>query len=195
MTIAYVLLAAGCASRFGGCKQLAQIDEKPLILHSLDVLRRVSNSEPNSEPFVVLGAYYDEISAVLGDSANIIKNEDWQQGLGSSIAKAVADIEAIGRFDAVLFTLADQIKVTEADLTDLIHAFEVKPITSAAFYGNKPGVPVLFPRSMFAKLKGLEGESGAKSLLMQSDNQLQTIKMDNAKFDIDYPEDLAKIRL
>jgi CTP:molybdopterin cytidylyltransferase MocA len=48
---------------------------------------------------------------------------------------------------------------------------------------------------MFAKLKGLEGESGAKSLLMQSNNQLQTIKMDNAKFDIDYPEDLAKIRL
>lgn len=191
MTIAYVLLAAGCASRFGRCKQLAEIEGKPLILNSLDVLRTVSKCEP----FVVLGAYYEEISAVLGNSANIIKHDHWQQGLGSSIAKAVTDIEAISHFDAVFFTLADQIKVTEDDLTDLIHAFEAKPITSAAFYGNKPGVPVLFPRSMFAKLKGLEGKNGAKSLLMQSDNHLQTIKMDNAKFDIDYPEDLAKIRL
>lgn len=192
MKIAYVLLAAGNGSRFGRCKQLANVDGQAVIQHSLSSLTQVAESTP----FVVLGAYQGEIEAQINAHVSVISHPQWQLGLGSSIAKAAEVIDALNEYDAIMFTLADQIKVTSDDLTKLIDSFDGKHI-SAAFYGTKagvakPGVPAIFPQLLFADLKALVGKNGAKTLLMSAQGKLNLLQMDNALFDIDYPEDIER---
>lgn len=200
MRIAYVLLAAGNASRFGSCKQLAEVDGQAVIQHSLNTLKTVLETQSADEersveekptPFVVLGAYQAEITPYITPQASIIVNPDWQLGLGASIAKATEVIDDLNEYDGILFTLADQIKVTVSDLNQLLDGFDGNRI-SAAFYANKPGVPAIFPSSQFAALKDLVGKNGAKSLLMEPKSPLNRQSMKSALFDIDYPEDIEK---
>lgn len=185
MKIAYVLLAAGNASRFGCCKQLAEIQDKAMILHSLETLTQAAKSKP----FVVLGAYHEQINPIIMDKAQVIYNPDWSLGLGASIAKASEVIEGLGQYDALLFALSDQVKVNLEDLESLIKGYDGKAIR-AAFYGNKPGVPAIFPISKLPELKALKGKQGAKPILIAGGNALSLHRMENALFDIDYPEDL-----
>ncbi|KZM40465.1 hypothetical protein OA92_07580 [Marinomonas sp. SBI22] len=200
MKIAYVLLAAGNASRFGSCKQLAEVHDKAMILHSLETLTALAEqtqnqptqSQPNRiKPFVVLGAYYEQIKPIIMDKAEVIYNPDWSLGLGASIAKASEVIQGLGDYDAVLFTLSDQVKVNLDDLENLIKGYDGQTIRTA-YYANKPGVPAIFPASQFTELKGLKGKQGAKPILMAAKDNLSLQVMDNALFDIDYPEDLEQ---
>lgn len=191
MKMAYVLLAAGNGSRFGRCKQLAEVHDKAMILHSLEALANLATltEQTQTKPFVVLGAYYEQINSIIMEKAEVIYNPDWSLGLGASIAKASEVIQSLGDYDAVLFTLSDQVKVSLEDLESLIRGYDGQGIR-AAYYGNKPGVPVIFPASQLTELKGLKGKSGAKSILMAAKDELSLQVMDNALFDIDYPEDL-----
>ena len=187
MKMAYVLLAAGNASRFGSCKQLAEVHDKAMILHSLETLTQLAQTKP----FVVLGAYHEQVNAIIMDKAEVIYNPDWSLGLGASIARASEFIESLGGYDAVLFTLSDQVKVNLEDLESLIKGYDGKTIRTA-YYAHKPGVPAIFPSSQFTELKGLKGKQGAKPILMAAKDNLSLQVMENALFDIDYPEDLEQ---
>ena len=193
MKMAYVLLAAGNGSRFGSCKQLAEVHDKAMILHSLETLTRLATltEMTQTKPFVVLGAYYEQINPIIMDKAEVIYNPDWSLGLGASIAKASEVIQSLGDYDGVLFTLSDQVKVNLEDLENLIKGYDGQTIRTA-YYANKPGVPAIFPASQFTELKGLKGKQGAKPILMAAKDNLSLQVMDNALFDIDYPEDLEQ---
>ena len=58
--IAAVVLAAGSGSRFGGAKQLAELDGIPLLEHALRAVEAVPAIE---RIVVVLGARADEVRA------------------------------------------------------------------------------------------------------------------------------------
>ena len=58
--IAGVVLAAGSGSRFGGAKQLAELDSRPLLEHALRAVEAVPALE---RIVVVLGARAQEIRA------------------------------------------------------------------------------------------------------------------------------------
>lgn len=193
MKMAYVLLAAGNASRFGSCKQLAEVHDKAMILHSLETLTALATltEMTQTKPFVVLGAYHEQINPIIMDKAEVIYNPDWSLGLGASIAKASEVIQSLGDYDGVLFTLSDQVKVNLEDLENLIEGYDGQTIRTA-YYANKPGVPAIFPASQFTELKGLKGKQGAKPILMAAKDNLSLQVMDNALFDIDYPEDLKQ---
>ena len=193
MKMAYVLLAAGNASRFGSCKQLAEMHDKAMILHSLETLTALATltEMTQTKPFVVLGAYHEQINPIIMDKAEVIYNPDWSLGLGASIAKASEVIQSLGDYDGVLFTLSDQVKVNLEDLENLIKGYDGQTVRTA-YYANKPGVPAIFPASQFTELKGLKGKQGAKSILMAAKDNLSLQVMDNALFDIDYPEDLEQ---
>ena len=193
MKMAYVLLAAGNASRFGSCKQLAEMHDKAMILHSLETLTALATlpEMTQTKPFVVLGAYHEQINPIIMDKAEVIYNPDWSLGLGASIAKASEVIQSLGDYDGVLFTLSDQVKVNLEDLENLIKGYDGQTIRTA-YYANKPGVPAIFPASQFTELKGLKGKQGAKPILKAAKDNLSLQVMDNALFDIDYPEDLEQ---
>jgi molybdenum cofactor cytidylyltransferase len=55
------------------------------------------------------------------------------------------------------------------------------------------GVPAIFPRSYFQQLQGLTEDSGAKTLLSNTELSVTEIAMPEAELDIDRPEDLNKL--
>jgi len=187
--LAALILAAGESARFGGRKQLALIDSKPMIRHAIDTL----NTTKTIETFVVLGAFADEIAPAIGPDAHIIRNENWATGMGSSIACAMSAIADNGRYDGVLIALCDQVKLTVGDYTKLIAGFDQQHIL-ATRHKNGLGVPAIFPSHMFKTLQTLSGASGAREMLNGSNHDVIGIDLPNAALDIDTLDDLKTLQ-
>ena len=78
---AAVILAAGDSSRMGFPKQLAEVKEKPLLQLIIDKVN--DNFEYSS---VVLGSENEVISEKINfKNSNILVNENWPEGITSSI--------------------------------------------------------------------------------------------------------------
>jgi molybdenum cofactor cytidylyltransferase len=182
--IEVLILAAGAASRFGSAKQLISHHGKPLLQHCIDR----ANALCPSRVSVVLGANHQQIETQIS-GAKVILNNHWQQGLGGSIAVGVEKIDP--QSDGLLILLADQIALTTDDLNLLLAAFNGEN-TVSAYYAGRRGVPALFPRSLYADLRLLSGDSGAKAVLEQGDIGLLEIDLPQAAMDIDTPEDWAR---
>ena len=120
MRIAGLLLAAGGGTRFGGRKQLAAIDGRPLLRRSLETLAPVFGADL----YAVLGAFRDEIRPLAADLARVIENAHWRQGLGSSIAVGVEAIRSRERYDGILIALADQVALQSDDYARLLQHFD-----------------------------------------------------------------------
>jgi|TARA_B110000977_G_scaffold147771_1_gene187322 molybdenum cofactor cytidylyltransferase len=182
--IEVLILAAGAASRFGSAKQLISHLGKPLLQHCIDK----ANTLCPDRVSVVLGANHQKIEPQIS-GAKIIRNNHWQQGLGASIAVGVENIDP--QSDGLLILLADQIALTTEDLKLLLKAFDGSN-TVSAYYASRRGVPALFPRSLYADLKLLSGDSGAKALLQRRDINLVEIALPQAAMDIDTPADWTR---
>lgn len=189
MRIACLLLAAGEGKRFGACKQLALFDGKPLTAHALEPLARVFAENL----YVVLGAHADNVQPIIAGSAHVINNAGWRNGIGSSIAYGVAEIEKRGMWDGIMIALADQPLLTSTDYLKLARRFDDNRVV-AARYVERPGAPAIFPRKLFADLKQLDGDSGAKAILTRMNAEIVTISMEAAATDIDSMNDLKQIR-
>lgn len=186
--LATLLLAAGESARFGGRKQLADINGKPMIEHALDAL----SGMPKSDTFVVLGAYGDEIAPRLKSGVTIISNEHWATGMGSSIACGMTKIATNGGYDGVLIALCDQVNLTSEDYTRLITAFDGKQIV-ATRHQDGLGVPAIFPKSVFDDLQSLAGPIGARKIIDRHADKVMAVSIVNAALDIDTQDDLKQV--
>ena len=90
-----LLLAAGEGRRFGGPKQLAELDGRPLVEHALGALAGLDRV------VVVLGAHADEIraGADLGD-AELVTCDDWAEGMSASLRRGLAALAEAGEVAA-----------------------------------------------------------------------------------------------
>lgn len=186
------MLAAGAAKRFGGKKQLATLGnstllEQSIAQHQISVLDNF---------YVVLGAHGREISEKLTEVEGIklLIAENWEQGLGHSIASGVSQLlnEPASH---LLLCLGDQIAVTDEDIKTLIDASKNNPdAIVASAYQNQLGVPAIFPKWAWPELAKLKGDKGAKSLFYQLQEEVVSVPLDNPEIDIDTPADLAKWR-
>jgi len=186
--IALLILAAGQASRMGEPKQLLQIDGQSLI-------RRIAEQclSTSHRPVVaVLGAHFEAIQKEVENlSVEIVRNEEWAQGIGSSIAKGVTFIEEnYPQIEALLILLCDQPLVDAEVLHRLVGVYEVmpEPIVTC-LYAGEYGVPTLFDRSYFPKLKELSADHGAKKIMNQNSQDVFSIKFPQGKLDLDTPAD------
>jgi len=184
-----IVLAAGASTRFGSAKQLVRIAGRPL-LHTT-VSRAVEVT--GAATLVVLGAHAAELAPLLNHTpASIVINQQWREGIGSSIRVAAARLPAA--CSGVLLVLADQVAVTAEDLRRLAGAWRRQPdYVAAALYAGTVGVPAIFPRSRFGELAELRGDVGARRLLQRNPDRLVRVPMDSAALDIDTPEDLLRI--
>jgi CTP:molybdopterin cytidylyltransferase MocA len=55
------------------------------------------------------------------------------------------------------------------------------------------GVPALFPREVFAELRALRGDKGARPLLIQPPCPLVALPFPGGEIDIDLPADKAQL--
>jgi molybdenum cofactor cytidylyltransferase len=192
MGVDAILLAAGGSRRLGTPKQLLRIDGETLVRRAV----RSVLASGVGELVVVLGDHAREIEAEI-DSFPVLKvtHERWGNGLGSSIAAGMRELlERSPETEAVLILLCDQPRVGPAQLSSLVRAFEegTHPIVAAG-YADAAGVPVIFHQSFFGELLTLDGERGARSILQSHRQQLRTVPMPEAAFDIDTREDATSL--
>ena len=183
-----MLLAAGSSSRFGSPKQLADIAGRPMLARTLET---VSQLERRHAVTVVLGANAERLEPLVREAAaNVAFNPDHARGMAGSIRVGLAQAP----FDArgALIVLADQVAVTADDLRQLVSRWEQQPDRIvAAQYAGTIGVPAIFPADLFRELAELQGDRGARVLLMRYPERVVSVPMPSAAQDIDMPQDLA----
>jgi molybdenum cofactor cytidylyltransferase len=186
--LAGLLLAAGGATRFGSPKVLAPFHGKPLVRRGVQLLMPRCPAGVH----VVVGASADGVRAALAaESVSIVENPDWASGLSTSLVRGVAALPAAA--DAVLILLCDQPAITADDLDALITAWQVEPeLIAAAGFRDQLGPPVIMPRSVWPQLAALRGDQGARSLL-EWHAEHTAVPMPHAAFDVDTPDDLARL--
>lgn len=182
--IAVVVLAAGNAKRLGQSKQLLPWGNSTLLEKVVKNVLAVNAHKF----FVVLGAYSNEIIEKINLSeTTVLINDNWQQGLGSSIAFAITAIDnKYSDVNAVLFVLADQPFISSIHLNAMIklHLIEKESIiiTKKEDY---MGVPVLFPRKFFTELMSLSNDEGAKQIINRNKNGVKEVICQDDTADID----------
>jgi len=188
MKLAGLLLAAGGATRFGSPKVLAPFHGVPLVRRGVQLLA----PRCPAGVYVVVGAAAAGVRAALAaESVAFVENPDWPSGLSTSLARGVAALPP--EADAVLVLLGDQPAITAEDLAALIAAWRIEPeLIAAAGFMDRLGPPVIMPRSVWPQLAALRGDQGARSLL-EWHAEHTTVSMPHAAFDIDTPEDLARL--
>jgi molybdenum cofactor cytidylyltransferase len=188
MNLAGLLLAAGGATRFGSPKVLAPFHGQPLVRRGVQLLM----PRCPAGVYVVVGASADGVRAALApESVNFVENPDWASGLSTSLVRGVAALPAAA--EAVLILLCDQPAITAADLDALIAAWQIEPeLIAAAGFRDRLGPPVIMPRFVWPQLAALRGDQGARSLL-EWHAEHTAVPMPHAAFDVDTPEDLARL--
>jgi molybdenum cofactor cytidylyltransferase len=182
------ILAAGSSSRFGSAKQLAIKDGQTLLARASETLLATAINQA----IVVLGCHSASIKESMTAGKNkypeIVENNDWQEGIASSIRCATA--YAVGnQASHLLLMVCDQPLVTPELLNQLLAASCHQPeAIIACNYADSVGIPALFPQSRFAQLLTLCGDKGAKSIICQG--HYVSIDFAGGAVDIDRPADL-----
>lgn len=191
--IVILIPAAGASRRIGSPKQLLKWGDSTLITHAVETAEELSQKEI----VVVLGAYYDRIKPEIDNrSIRILKNVDWNSGLGSSIAVCMEYLHKSGdTCDAILILLPDQPLIVPFYLKTMIEKFKVgkKQIIATSYGNGKYGVPALFDKKYFKKLMTLSDDRGAQELIKQSIKYVSSVDIDPLISDIDTEEDYNKI--
>lgn len=184
-----MVLAAGASTRFGSPKQLVRLAGRPLLHTAVTRAAEVAGHAL----IVVLGAGAAELAPLLKHSpGSIVVNQDWREGIASSIRAAVARLPATCA--GVMLVLADQAGVSADDLKRLAGTWRKQPqYIAAALYEGVCGVPAIFPRSTFRELSQLRGDTGARVLLRRNADRIVRVPMPSAALDVDTPEDLLAI--
>jgi len=184
---AIIILAAGSSSRLGKPKQLLEYRGKTLIQHAI-----TSSENANIDKvIVVLGANHDLISKDIrvGERIKYVVNYAWHEGMSSSIKLGLTFLQKIFRPDCVILAVCDQPFINSSLLNDLIqtHIDSKKPIIACS-YENTIGTPVLFDKTFFPVLIKLQGDHGAKKIIMQHPGEFVTIPFPPGDIDIDTKE-------
>ena len=179
--IAAIVLAAGEGVRFGGCKQLSPVGDKPMLQHVLDSVRasRVDRT------FVVLGAYADEIRARIPfDGETVVINPDYANGTSTSIHAGLRALPPDA--DAALFVLGDQPFVLPRTLDTVSRSRS--PIAIPTFDGRR-GNPVLVSRALFPEMMEIRGDVGCRAIFGTHANDITLVPVDDAGIltDVDTP--------
>ena len=188
--VAIVILAAGAARRFGSPKQLTVFSGRPL----LQVV--VENCVGTGVPvYLVLGAHYQRVVDELDLSeVQVLFNSHWQEGMAASIRHGVSELAET--FDALLYVAGDQPLVSSVELNAIIQLAAENPGSMCcASYGETIGIPAVFPKRYYGQLLALQGDNGAKKILLEGSDRLLTQSMPGAELDIDLPEDVGKNNL
>jgi molybdenum cofactor cytidylyltransferase len=191
--VGIILLAAGGSSRLGKPKQLLLYKGQTLLQNTLSVAL-TSNAQ---SVIVVLGANADILQTeITNGKIHVVVNDDWQEGMGSSIRTGVKAITEINpSTEGVILLVCDQPFINSALLNNLITAHQKtgKEIV-ACTYGNTFGPPVFFHQSLFSELLQLKGDTGAKSIVHKHLDNMEAIPFPEGIFDIDTKGDYEKIK-
>lgn len=181
---ALVLLAAGKSERFGLSDKLgATFLGKPLGFHVVTALAAV--------PFHTRFAVCDRESLdYAAHGYHVVVNDRAEAGVAYSVRLGLRAARARG-CDAVLLALADMPRVTAAHVYRLFDANTGADTVVASSDGHQPRPPALFGAAHFDALEALEGDHGARQLILAGKHV--TTSADEL-VDVDTEADLANLQ-
>jgi molybdenum cofactor cytidylyltransferase len=189
---AIIILAAGNSSRFGSAKQLLQFNNKTLLQHAID-----EAIDSGAEPIVIVtGAHANEVSkAIKNENVDIVLNEEWEEGMASGIVAGLKKAITLNNdIENAIIAVCDQPFISSALFQQLykVQNESVKHIVASA-YANTIGTPVLFTQKYFDALMSLQGDEGAKKILLANKDDVSTIDFPQGNIDIDTQDDYKKL--
>ena len=144
-----VILAAGDSTRMGFPKQLAEIKDKPLL--ELVIEKVNSNFELST---VVLGYENELIQEKINFyNSNILINENWEEGIVSSIRTALFFYQEQKQIENLIFFLGDQSEVKDEVIFKLLNNESDNSKILIPQYRYKLGFPILIPRQFWSKFE------------------------------------------
>ena len=182
-----ILLAAGQSKRFGSNKLMHVLENGMTIAEQSG--RTLIQQCPNSIAIVE-----DTDSALSKTLATIgftlVENKQSIQGMSSSLVRGIT---ASNHASGWLITLADMPYIRADSLQQIINAWDEQASIVLPHYHDVPGHPVLFSKHFYSSLIQLEGDVGAKSILMRNTSDVVRIDLDDPGIlkDIDNPDDVA----
>jgi CTP:molybdopterin cytidylyltransferase MocA len=183
-----LVLAAGAATRFGSAKQLAELDGRPLLEHS--ILAMIAS--PVGRVVVVLGSGAEEVLAALDlHGADAVVCSRWEEGQSASLASGLAELSDC---EAVVVTLGDQPRVSPDAIRRVIAARGRGAAAVRATYAGAPGHPVLLERVLFERMRDVTGDHGARNLLISMQTREVPCEDLGGGQDVDTPAQLDALR-
>lgn len=181
-----VVLAAGAGARLGGGpKALAAVAGRKMYEWPLAALR----DGGVDEVVVVVGAVPFDV-----EGAEVVRCEDWSEGLAASLRRGVAWAARERGAEAVVIALADQPLLDARAVARVLAARAPGDGVTAvrATYDDVPNHPTVLESSLFDAVATLRGDQGARPLL----HAARLVPCDGlgAPDDVDTPEDLARAR-
>jgi len=150
--IGIIILAAGASRRMGTPKQLLKIDNQTLIERAVSLTQALNNQQT----VVVLGANAAKISPYISEQekVNVIINENWQQGMGTTLKTGMEFLlQQTNNFAAIIVMVCDQPYLSTETLQQLIDKYQAtKAAIIATEYKDIKGVPALFDKRIFPRL-------------------------------------------
>lgn len=186
-----ILLAAGRGRRIGTPKALLELDGRAAVLRCLDLLRQGGATRVR----VVLGAAADEVSALLPDDVERLRNPAPERGQTSSLKLALA----AGPPEDVLLHTVDHPLVRPEDVATLCAAFADAPASVAIVapsVDGRRGHPTLFRAAAAAEFLALDDAQPAHAVVRRDATRVLHVVLDDPWIvrDIDTPDDLADAR-
>jgi molybdenum cofactor cytidylyltransferase len=189
--ISGVILAAGKSTRLGRPKQLLELGEEPVLLHTV----RNAMSSHLDQVVLVLGDHAAEISDAIGEQGQSLAiNPDYELGQSTSLKLGLSTIDP--ESEAVLFLLGDQPQVSADIINSVIAQFRKAGgrIVMPSYRGTRSN-PVLFSRELFPALAQVMGDRGARSVVRAHFSEVRTVEVDaDPPLDVDTEEDYEKLR-
>jgi molybdenum cofactor cytidylyltransferase len=188
--VAAIILAAGRSTRMGGPnKLLAELGGKALVRI---VAEQVLASKAH-DVIVVTGHQADEVEKALqGLKVTFAHNPDFADGLAGSVKAGIAAVPE--KADGAVICLGDMPLISAHLVDRLIEAFApdrgnliVLPVSD-----GRRGNPVLWSRRFFSELMALDGDIGARHLILRHNEAVAEVPVEGrgAFLDIDTPQAL-----
>ena len=157
-TIGAVILAAGEGRRFGGRKQLAEIDGRSMLEH---VIERAA--EAGLDPVVaVVPVWLTRPARMVDPRIGWVRNPYPERGMSHSLRLGFAALPAT--VGAAVILLGDQPTMPRAHIAAVIAARGDRPLVATRVDGHA-APPVLVEASHFDIVRAAEGDEGLRSLL------------------------------
>ena len=143
-----VILAAGEGTRMGFPKQLAEHKGKTLLQNVYELVDNYFD-----KVIIVLGHEADLILSLTDlRSAEVLVNENWREGIGSSLRTSLMYLDNFKEVENLFLFLGDQPEVNKKVVERLISSSDGTREVIVPQYRYRVGYPICIPKNYWDKL-------------------------------------------